>query len=388
MNNVKKVNYNGKEIILVGTAHVSPESAKEVREIILTEKPDTVCIELDDARFNALNEKKTWSDTDITEVIKRKKTGFMIINLLISNYQRKMAEKFDIQPGQEMRNAIETANEIDALLVMADRNIQVTFKRIWQNHNFFDKLKLIYAIMGELFDDNDVEEEDLAELMQKDVLSAALEDIANQLPKVAEPLIFERDRYLAQKIKTATGDKIIAVVGAAHLEGIVAEFENDHDLDALNYIKPKGISGKIIGWIIPVIIIALIALTFSVDSSAGFSQVISWIIWNGSLSALGALIALGSPLSILTAFLAAPISSLNPLLAAGWFAGLTEAMVRKPKVKDFEALNNDLNTVKGWWTNRLTKVLLVVLFANIGSVVGTFIGGADVISTFIESFLG
>ncbi len=387
MNNVKRINYQGKEIILVGTAHVSPESAKEVQETILAEQPDTVCIELDDARYKSLNEQKSWSDTDIVQVIKNKKAGYMIANLLLSNYQRKIAEKFDIQPGQEMREAITAANEIDARLVMADRNIQTTFRRIWQNHNFFEKLKFIYSIMGEMFDDNDIEEEDLKELMQKDMLSAALEDVAKELPKVAEPLIFERDRYLAQKIKTAPGSKIVAVVGAAHLDGIVSEFENEHDLTQLNYIKPRGITGKLIGWIIPVIIVVLIALTFSVDSSAGVSQVVSWILWNGSLSAIGALIAFGHPLTILTAFLVAPISSLNPLLAAGWFAGLTETFIRKPKVKDFESLNEDLNTVKGWWTNRLTKVLLVVLLANIGSVVGTMIGGADVISTFIESFM-
>lgn len=387
MANIKKLNYNGKTILLVGTAHVSPESAQQVKEIIMSEKPDTVCIELDEARYEAIKNEKKWSDTDIVEVIKSKKTGYMIVNLLLGNYQRKIAEKFEIQPGQEMRNAISSANKIDAELVLADRNIQTTFRRIWQNHNFFQKLSFIYHIMGEMFDDNDIDEDELSELMEKDVLTAALEDIANKMPRVAEPLIFERDRYLAQKIKTSPGEKVVAIVGAAHMEGIVSEINNEHDLDELNYLKPRSFISKTIGWIIPTIIVAVIALTFTVDSSAGLSQILSWIIWNGSLSALGALIVLGSPLTILTAFIVAPISSLNPLLAAGWFAGLTEAIIRKPKVKDFESLNKDLNTAKGWWTNRLTKVLLVVVFANIGSVIGTMIGGAEVIGTFIESFI-
>jgi pheromone shutdown protein TraB len=143
----------------------------------------------------------------------------------------------------------------------------------------------------------------------------------------------------------------------------------------------------VIGWSIPAIILILIISTLSVDKTAGIDQIISWIIWNGSLSALGTLLAFGHPLSILVAFLVSPISSLSPLLAAGWFAGLTEAFMRKPNVQDFENISDDIHSVKGFWRNKVTHTLLVVVLANLGSSLGAFIGGADVIRHFINTFI-
>jgi len=225
-------------------------------------------------------------------------------------------------------------------------------------------------------------------MKSKDMLSAALDELSRSFPQLKSIIIDERDKFLAQKIKTSPGSKVVAVLGAGHIPGIKEVINEDHDLDQLAKILPAPGTARIIAWSIPILIIALIVSTFSVDRAMGIEQIITWIIWNGSLGMIGALIALAHPLSILTALLAAPISSLSPLLAAGWFAGLTEALVRKPNVNDFETLADDIHTLKGFWRNKVTRVLLVVVFVNLGSTAGTIIGGAEVISRFVSTFFG
>lgn len=228
-------------------------------------------------------------------------------------------------------------------------------------------------------------EEELEKMKNDDTINAILKEFTDNFPKLKEPLIDERDQYLSQKIKEAPGRKVVAVLGAAHVPGIINEIKNDHDLKRLNELPPKSKVPKIIGWSIPLVILAIIAYTFLANPSAGLQQTISWVLWNGSLSAIGAAIALGHPLAILTAFIAAPITSLNPLLAAGWFAGIVQAMVNKPHVRDFENLTKDVFSIKGFWQNKVTRILLVVVLANLGSSLGTFVGGADVIRLFLEN---
>ncbi|MFV0550934.1 MAG: TraB/GumN family protein [Anaerorhabdus sp.] len=385
--NITKIEVNGKEIYLIGTAHVSHTSRQDVKDCIDEVKPDSICIELDEERFEAFNNPKRWENNDIIEVIKDKKTGYMLANLILSAYQRRIAKKMDVQAGQEMIQGIESAKEIGANLVLVDRNIQTTFKRIYRKHSFFQKLKLISSLVMSIFDDEDISSDDIESLKQSDALDVALKEVSKEYPVVSEVLIHERDQVLAYKIKNAPGNKIVAVLGAAHIPGIKEEIYKTYDIKELESIPAKKPSAKIIGWIIPLAIIAMILSLFSINSTLGWEQVINWILWNGSLSALGVLLAWGHPLAIIVAFIAAPITSLNPLLAAGWFAGLAEAFIRKPKVKDFENLLDDVNSIKGFYKNRITHILLVVIFANLFSTLGTMIGGFDVIKNFIQSFL-
>lgn len=385
--NITKIEVNGKEIYLIGTAHVSHTSRQDVKECIEEVHPDSICIELDEERYEAFNNPKRWEDTDIIQVIKQNKTGYMLANLILSAYQRRIAKKMDVQAGQEMIQGMESAKETGAKLVLVDRNIQTTFKRIYRKHSFFQKLKLITSLVMSIFDDEDISSEDIENLKQADALDVALKEVSKEYPIVAEVLIHERDQILAYKIKNAPGTKIVAVLGAAHIPGIKEEITKDYDIKELESIPAKKPSSKIIGWIIPIAIILMILSLFSVNSSLGWDQVLNWILWNGTLSAIGVLLAWGHPLSILTAFVAAPITSLNPLLAAGWFAGLVEAFVKKPKVKDFDNLLDDVNSLKGFYKNRITHILLVVIFANLFSTVGTMIGGFDVVKNFIQSFL-
>lgn len=379
---------DGREIILIGTAHVSKKSADEVEEIIQQEQPDTVCVELCQARYQGITDADRWKNTDIVKIIKEGKALILLINLILSSYQKRLARQFGIQPGQEMIQGIKSAQEIGATLCLADRDLHTTMRRLWRRLGFIGKMKLFFQLMMSMFVNEEISEEELEKMKSQDMLTSALDELSKSFPEFKSIVIDERDKYLAQKIKDAPGSKIVAVLGAGHVPGIKDELFKDNDLEDLSKVPPPSKVMKVIAWSIPVIIIAIIASTFSVDRSAGVDQMISWILWNGSLGALGTLLAFGHPFSILTAFVVAPISSLSPLLAAGWFAGLTEALVRKPSVKDFESLSEDVHSIKGFWRNKVTHILLVVVFANLGSTLGTVIGGADVIRHFINTFFG
>lgn len=383
--NITKIQLDGKEFILIGTAHVSKQSAEQVKAVIESEKPDSVCVELDQQRYQSIKDGNKWKDTDIFKVIKEKKASLLLMNLAISSFQKRMAKQFDIQAGQEMIQGMESAKEVGAHIVLADRNIQITFARIWHGIGFWGKVKLLSQIVASIFSKESITEEELEKMKSQDAINAILDDFTASFPELKGPLIDERDQYLSQKIKEAPGNKVVAVLGAAHVPGIIEEIKREHDLARLSQLPAKSKAPKFIAWSIPVIILAIIAYTFFANPTAGVQQTISWVLWNGSFSALGAALALGHPLSIATAFVAAPITSLNPLIAAGWFAGIVQALIRRPSVRDFESLSDDVFSIKGFWHNKVTRILLIVVMANLGSTIGTVIGGADVVRLFIEN---
>ncbi|TGB05406.1 TraB/GumN family protein [Halobacillus salinus] len=383
--NITRIQVNDKELILIGTAHVSKQSAEQVKQVIEDERPDSVCVELDEQRYKSIKEGDQWKNTDIFQVIKDRKATLLLMNLAISSFQRRMAKQFGIKPGQEMIQGIESADELGAELVLADRNIQITFSRIWSNIGFVGKMKLMTSIVYSIFSNESISEEELEKMKSQDMLNGMLQEMTEHFPTLKKPLIDERDQYLAQKIKDAPGDKVVAVLGAAHVPGITKQIHEDHDLNELRKRKPKSKWPKVIAWAIPLMIISIIAYTFIANPEAGAQQSLSWVLWNGTFSAIGTAAALAHPLAILTAFIAAPITSLNPLVAAGWIAGFVQAYFRRPNVSDFENLSEDVTSVKGFWNNKVTRILLVVVLANVGSSLGTFIGGADVIRLFFEN---
>lgn len=385
MNNVYRLNYEDKEIILVGTAHVSPESVRQVREVIEAEQPDVVAVELCESRYKSISEKEKWQNTDIVKIIREKQAGMLLVNLILSSFQKRIAGKFDIQAGQEMLQGIISAEETGAELLLADRNIQVTFSRIWNSLRGRDRLRLVYEIIGSLFAGDDITEEELEQMKSEDMLSAALNSLAGEFPELKRVLVDERDIYMAEKLKKSPGKKTVAVIGAAHASGMIKRFSENNDIDAVASPPEQKKGPGFFKWAVPALIIVLIASTFAANPAAGLSQMRGWILWNGALSALGAAIALAHPLAILTAFVVAPISSLNPLMAAGWFSGLAEAFLRKPLVKDFESIGEDILSLKGFWHNRVTRILLVVALSNVGSMAGTYIGGFEVVRLFVET---
>ena len=382
--NIINIKYQDKDITLVKTAHISKNSVEDVKRTVEEIKPDSICVELDADRYDSIINSDSWRNRDIVQVIKDKKVGFLMVNIILASFQKRMAKKMDNTSGQEMITGIHLAKENDLNLVLADRSIKNTFTRIWNKLGFFEKAKLIYAIFLSIFEDEDITEEDLEQLKKSDALEAALNEIGKDFPIVKEVLVDERDKYLAYKIKNAPGNKIVAIIGAAHAGGIIKNIPLEYSIDELDDTSKKKGIGSLLKWVLPLALIGIVVYTLIQNRDVGLSQIYSWFLWNGSLSAFGVLLAFGHPLSILTAFVMAPITSLNPLLAAGWFAGLTEAHIRKPKVKDFENLAEDTSTLKGFWHNRVTHILLVVILANVFSTIGTFVSGVGIISSFIN----
>lgn len=386
--NVIKTVYNGKEIYLVKTAHVSKNSIQDVIDTCNAVKPDSICIELDDERYETLTNKEAWRNQDIVKIIKEKKVAFLLVNIILSSFQRRMAKQMDSTSGGEMLEGIRIAKENNLNIVLADRSIKLTFKRIWANLGFVEKLKLIVTIISSIFDDEEISEEELNQLKQSDALEAALNEVGKEFPIVKRILVDERDAYLSKKIREAKGNRVVAIIGAAHANGILNNIANDSEVsfEELEDISSKNKFAGYIKWFIPLAIILMIIYSFINNASVGVSQVKSWVLWNGTLSAIGVACALGHPLSIITAFVMAPVTSLNPLLAAGWFAGLCEAMLRKPKVSDFEDIAKDTSSIKGFWKNKITKILLVVVFANLFSTIGTIVSGLDIFASFMNFF--
>lgn len=378
---ITRLEYQGKDIILVATAHVSKESVALVKETIEAEQPDSVCIELDQARFDTMRHPKAWEETDIVQVIKSKKVGYLLVNLVLSSYQKKLAKQLDTPVGGEMIQGIKSAEELEAAIVLADRDIQTTFLRIWRELSFWEKSKLIVSLFVSFEEDEETElsEDDLASMLESDMLEGALADLKKEFPVIGQILVHERDIYLATKIKEAPGQKIVAVLGGAHVPGVAEAIYQTHDLTAISTVPPVKKTTKIIGWLFPAAIVALVIYSFFVSVDTGWQQLSTWLLWNSGLAALFTLFSLGHPLTILTSFLTAPIGTLNPLVAVGFFAGIVEATVRKPTVHDLQEVQEDISSLKGFFKNRVLRILLVVIMANIGGVLGNFIGGMDMI---------
>ena len=383
--NIVKLEYGDKELYLLKTAHVSRSSKEEVAQAFAKIQPDSICIELDEQRYERLNDPEAWRNTDIVEVIKTGQTGYLMVNLILSSFQRRMADSLGTSSGGEMLEGIRLSKENDLPLILADRSIKTTFARIWHLLGTSEKVKLLSTIVASLFDDEQISEEDLEQLKQADALDAALMDVAKSFPTVKKVLVDERDMYLCEKIRTAPGKKVLAIIGAAHSLGIEKYLNEPIDTAELDKVEKKKSLGSYIRYLIPAAIILMIIATFINNRDVGLSQIRSWWLWHGGLSAFGVLLALGHPLSILTAFIMAPFTALNPLLASGWFAGLVEAYIRKPKVKDFEDLAADTATAAGFWKNRVTRTLMVVIFANLFSSLATFISSIDILSKFFEN---
>ncbi len=376
---ITTLDYQGKKILLVATAHVSKESAELVKQVIEEERPDSVCIELDEDRYQNIQNPKAWENTDIVKVIKSKRVGFLLANLALSSYQKRIAKQLGTSVGGEMLQGIESAKEVGATLVLADRKIQTTFLRIWRKLSLWEKGKLLISLLFSFEDDAKISDKDIQELLKADMLESVLIDMRKQFPKIGDILISERDQYLAYKIREAPGEKIVAVLGGAHVPGVKNELYKEQDIERISTVPPKNPVGKIVGWLIPAAVVALLLYAFFVNIRTGLAQLSAWVLWTGILAALFTALSLAHPLSILTSLIAAPFTTINPVLACGWFTGLVEASIKKPTVQDIQKIPEDIFSFKGFFKNRLLRIILVVFMANLGASIGTFIAGADMI---------
>ena len=372
--NLDLIEHEGRKFYLLGTAHVSQASVDLVREAIDRYSPDTVCVELCQARFESLQNPERWKETDIFEVVKEGRWYVLLTQLALAGFQKKLGNELQIKPGEEMSAAIEAAQTLGKEVSLVDRDVKITLKRAWAKASLWSMVKISGSMLASLFVAEKITEEDIEKLKEGDALLSVISEFESFLPGIKDALISERDKYMAEKILRSPGKTVVAVLGAGHIPGIKEFFGKPTDIAPLEQIPPPKRTLRLLSWGIPILVVLLVAYGFFVSGKeTSYEMIKVWILVNGSLSALGAAIALAHPLTIATAFIAAPITSLNPTIAAGWACGLVEALLRKPRVKDLENIGEDIISLQGFWQNRVTKVLLVIAFANIGSMLGTAI---------------
>lgn len=369
----------GVRITLIGTAHVSSESVAEVEQQILERKPDHLCLEIDAGRYRTMKEGQKWENLNIGDVLRQKKGFLLLANIVLSSFQRRIGDSTGIAPGEEMKRAAETAQQEGIPFSFCDREIQTTLRRAWNKSGFWNRMKLTATLLASIFTNEKISEDDLQQLKQRNALQNMMEELASYLPTIKEVLIDERDRYLATKIFTSPGNNKVAVVGAGHGPGIIETIRKldagymQTNLSDIETIPDRRSVTRFIPWVVPAVVLSLMVYGFL---QSGWDQSVQmfvyWFMVNGVLSALGALIALAHPVTVILSFLFAPFTSLNPTIGVGIVAGLVEAYVRKPRVIDFENLQKDILSLRGFYRNRFTHALVVFFFSSIGSSIGTF----------------
>lgn len=383
-NDVNFIEYKDKQLILIGTAHISKQSAELVAEVIRSEKPDVVCIELDEQRLEALSNKKKWENLDLRTIIKQRQLSTLIINILLSSYQKKLGKKLGVSPGLELLEAAKVAKANNIPIELGDRDVRITLKRAWRSMSLWQKTKFMTMGLASVFDKEEITEDQLEELKNKDVLTELMKDLGKVMPILKRVLIDERDSFLARKIKECNGSKIVAVVGAGHMQGIIKKINNDEqiNLKEIEHIPKSKPTAKIIGWGIPLIIIGSI---FYIGLNKGYDEagnnIIFWILANGIPSAIGAVLALAHPFAILSVFFAAPITSLTPLIGAGYVGAFVQSYFKPPVVWEIQKVSEDVNKVSMWWKNKLLRIILVFILSGFGSVIGTYVGAYKIISS-------
>lgn len=389
---VKTVQHKGSTITLIGTAHVSQKSVELVEEKIRTGDYDCIAVELCPPRYENMVNQSWWQNLDIYKILKSGKGSLLLINLALSAYQRRLAEKLGIEPGKEMARAIDLAKENNLRLEVIDRDITTTLQRMYRRVTFWQKLKLVSGLIASIFVGEEITEEQIESLKEGDMLQSMVEEFGEELPPIKEVLIDERDRYMVGKLtqlaeSPGAPKNILALVGAGHLMGMVPAFEappRQEEIGELEERPTPGRTGYYIGWGIGIFILSMFAVGYIRSPELGTDLVITWVVLNGTLSALGAALAFAHPLSILTAFVAAPLTSLNPTIGAGMVVGIVESFIRKPRVSDFESIRTDIARLSMWWHNRVVRVFLIFFFSNLGSAAGTFLAGTSIIHQLVR----
>lgn len=387
----KVLELNNRKITLIGTAHVSAESISEVENVISDVKPDCVAIELDEKRYESITNPDKYRELDIIKVLKRKEGFLLLANIVMASFQKRMGKNAGVKPGEEMVAAINKAKELNIPTALVDRPIQITFRRAWKKTSAYGKTQLLSALLASGFSKDEISSEEIENLKQASEMDSMMKELSEVMPAVKQVLIDERDQYLASHIWKAEGNNIVAILGAGHLPGVeahlkkIAENQASTDTSEIASIPESGIFSKIMMWLIPALIVAVIAFGFYIGGKdAGSKMALNWILWNGILAGLGALIAGGNPLTILVSFAGAPITSLCPFIGVGIVAGIVQAAICKPQVKDLETLSDDAGSIKGFYKNKILRVLLVFLLSSVGSSIGTFAAGAGIVINLSE----
>ncbi len=369
-----KVELEGKTIYVVGTAHVSAQSVQDVRAAVAAVRPDTVAIELCEPRYQGMVKKEAWRHTNIFQVVRQGKAMFLLAQLVLQSFYRRLGKRLEVEPGAEMLAGAACAEETGARLELIDRRIDITLKRVWRHLGFWPRLKLFGVLVEAMFSSEEIGGGDVEALKRQDQLEALMGEMGQAFPQIKRRLIDERDVYLAQKLRAAPGTRIVAVVGAGHVPGMLKSLREEVPLAELESLPAPSKWSRIWPWLVPAAVLALIGWGFiQGGAERGVDSIAIWVGVTGTLAALGAAAALPHPLTVLAAFLAAPLTTLHPALAAGWVAGLAEAWLRPPSVGDFEALPEAMENLRRFLRNPVVRILLVVVTTNLGASLGTFV---------------
>jgi pheromone shutdown-related protein TraB len=380
---VHRIEVGGRRITIVGTAHISRESVDLVREVIEGEEPDCVCLELDAQRYEALSQGQRFEDLDLRQVIRGRHLSTLMANLILASYQKRLGQQLGVTPGSELLEAGRTAERLEIPVELCDRDIRVTLRRAWGSLSLWRRLMLVSTFVASAFDSPELTEEELRRIRRQDVLSELMAELGEHMPDLKRVLIDERDTYLAQKILDSEGDHVVAVVGAGHVQGMLAALgeERSADLDEINEIPPVSSIWKWLGWAIPVLIVGSIAwIGITQGRTAAGENAAFWFLANAIPSGIGGLLALAHPATTVAAFLAAPFTSLTPVIGAGYVAAFVQAYVRPPKVAEFQTVGTDMSQISLWWKNRLLKIFLVFILTTLGSLIGTWVGGIEIVT--------
>jgi len=382
---LKTVKIDDCSITMLGTAHVSKASADKAQELIATGKYDAVAVELCPSRHKTIINPDAMAKMDLFQVIKSGQASMVAASLALGAFQQRMAEQFDIEPGAEMRVAIKDAKEARLPVVLIDREIGTTLKRIYRNVPWWKRFNLFGGLIASVISKEKISAEEIERLKEGDVLESSFSQFAEDEKDLFHPLISERDEYMsARLIKTCKENDykhILAIIGAGHMKGMTEQIENkcitnpDETITQLDTIPESSNWFKFLPWIIVALILTGFVIGFMRSPEIGTAMILDWVLINGGLSALGAAIAFAHPLTILTAFLAAPLTSLNPTIGAGMVVAAAETYLRKPKIDDFNRLRTDTTSLKGWWNNQVTRILLIFILATMGSAIGTYVAG-------------
>jgi pheromone shutdown-related protein TraB len=380
---VHVLHVDGREIILVGTAHVSRESVDLVRQVIEREAPDCVCVELDAQRYAALSQKQRWENLDLKQIIRKKQLAALLANLLLVSYQKKLGGALGVLPGTELLEATRAAEARGIPVALCDRDVRVTLRRVWASMSLWNKSKLLSLLALSAFDQPELDEAELRRLRDQDVLTELMKELGEALPALKHTLIDERDGYLSQKILQTRGERVVAVVGAGHVEGIRRALVERHevDLESINTIPPISPVWKWIGWGVPALILgSLLYIGAAKGLAVAGENLAYWIVANGIPTTIGAVAALAHPAVIAAAFAVAPITSLIPVIGAGYVLAFLQAYLAPPMVRELESVADDVATLRSWWQNRLLRIFLVFLLTTLGSLIGTYVGGFEIVS--------
>jgi pheromone shutdown-related protein TraB len=380
---IEVIAIGGREFVLVGTAHISQESVELVREVIDKERPDCVCIELDRQRYEALSHERRWEELDLREVIRSRQLSTLMVNILLSSYQKRLGGQLGVMPGSELLAASQAAEQLGIPIALCDRDIRVTLRRAWHSMPWYRKAWLASTLLASAFDRTELSEEDLRAIRKRDVLNELMGELGDSMPVLKRVLIDERDTYLAQRIREAEGDRVVAVVGAGHVAGMREALlaERDVDLSEIDSVPVVSGAWKWVGWGIPAIIVgSIVAIGFSKGPEAAGENALYWFLANAIPTGIGGIAAFGHPLTIIAAALAAPFTSLTPVIGAGYVAAFVQTWFAPPLVREFQNVGDDVTRVSRWWKSRLLRIFLVFVLTTLGSFLGTWVGGYEILT--------